>query len=93
MHMWIQRGGVGTGVPDLPSKITKIRVFLSNTGPNPLKIVKLPSQLSILGHNRHASETPFMKCICGSRGGTGVPDLPSKITKIRFFKQHWSQSP
>ena len=33
--------------------------FFSNTGLDPLKIVKLPSQLSIFGHNRHASETPF----------------------------------
>ena len=30
--------------------------FYSNTGPDPFKIVKLPSQLSILGHNRRASE-------------------------------------
>ena len=31
--------------------------FLSNTGLDPLKITKLPSQQ--LGHHRHASETPF----------------------------------
>ena len=36
-----------------------IGVFFSNTGPDPRKIVKLPSQLSNLGHNRHASEAPF----------------------------------
>ena len=34
-------------------------VFFSNTCPDPLKIVKLPSQFTILGHNRHASETSF----------------------------------
>ena len=38
-------------------------VFLSNTGPPTIplnrKATKPPSQLSILGHNRHASETPF----------------------------------
>ena len=56
MQVWIQRGAGG---PDLPSKITKKYSFFSNTGPDPLKIVKLPSQLSILGHNRHASETQF----------------------------------
>ena len=33
--------------------------FLSNTGPDPLKITKLPSQHSMLGHHRPASETPF----------------------------------
>ena len=52
-------GGEGPGGLDLPSKITKNIGFFSSAGPDPLKIVKLPSQLSILGHNRHASETPF----------------------------------
>ena len=33
--------------------------FLSNTGPDPLKITELQSQLSMLGHNQYASETPF----------------------------------
>ena len=32
--------------------------FLSNTDLAPLKITKLPSQHSRLGHHRHASETP-----------------------------------
>ena len=48
-------GGRGSGPP---SKITKYR-FFSSTGPDPVKIVKLLSQLSILGHIRHASKTPF----------------------------------
>ena len=30
-----------------------------NTGPDPLKITKLPSQHSMLGHHRYASVTPF----------------------------------
>ena len=29
--------------------------FLSNTGPDPLKITKLPNQHSKLGHHQHAS--------------------------------------
>ena len=33
--------------------------FLSNTGPDPLKFSKLPSQHSTMGHHRHARETPF----------------------------------
>ena len=33
--------------------------FLSNIGPDPLKITKLPSLHSMLGHHQHASETPF----------------------------------
>ena len=58
MHLRIQRGGGGTGGLDHPRKSQKYRSF-SNTGPDPLKIVKLPSQLSIFGHNRLASKTPF----------------------------------
>ena len=61
MHVWIQMvgGGGGQGVQTSLENHKKYRFFFSNTGPNPLKIVKLPKQLSILGHNRHASETPF----------------------------------
>ena len=33
--------------------------FLSNTGPDTLKITKLQSQQSMSGHHRHSSETPF----------------------------------
>ena len=55
MHVQIQRGAGGR---TSPRKSQKYR-FFSNTGPDPLNIVKLPCQLSILGHNRHASETPF----------------------------------
>ena len=53
-HVPMQRGG-GQGVRITPENIG----FLSNTGPDPLKITKLPSQHSMLGHHRHASETPF----------------------------------
>ena len=53
----IQRGAGG---PDHtpPLKITKIG-FLSNTCPDLLKNHKLPSQHSMLGHYRPASETRF----------------------------------
>ena len=51
------RGG-GTGGPDPPKNNKKIG-FLSNTGPDPLKITKLPSQHSMLGNHRRASRTPF----------------------------------
>ena len=33
--------------------------YLSNTGPDPLKITELPIQHSMYGHYRPASETPF----------------------------------
>ena len=50
------RGNRGSG-PLLKSH--KNIGFLSNTGPDHEKITKLPSQHSMLGHHRHASETPF----------------------------------
>ena len=51
-------GGGGQGVlTSLENHINK--EFLSNTGPDPLKITKLPSQHSILDHLQPASETPF----------------------------------
>ena len=51
MHVRIQRGDRGSGPP---LENHKNIGFLSNTGSDPLKIVKLPRQLSILGHNWHA---------------------------------------
>ena len=44
-------GGRGSGLPPPP-----IKIILSNTGPDPLKITKLPSQLFMLVHHWHASE-------------------------------------
>ena len=55
-HVRIQGVDGGSG-PHLKNHIN-IGV-LSNTGLDPLKITKLPSQHSMLGHHRHASETPF----------------------------------
>ena len=51
-------GGGGTGGPD-PLKNHKNIGFPSNIDPDPLKITKLPNQHSMVGHYRHASETPF----------------------------------
>ena len=53
-----RRGGGDSGSGPPLENHKNIR-FFSNTGPDPLKIVKLSSQLLILGQNRHASETPF----------------------------------
>ena len=50
-------GGQGSGAP--APKNHKHIGFLSITGPDPLKITKLQSQHSMLGHHRHASKTPF----------------------------------
>ena len=51
-HARIQRGTEG---PEPPEK----KGFLRNTGPDPLKIKKLPRQHSMLGHYQPASKTPF----------------------------------
>ena len=56
-------GGQGSRHP-IPLKNHKNIGFLNNTGPDPLKITKLPSQHSMLGHHRHASETPFKWRFC-----------------------------
>ena len=53
-YMGGSRGGDrGSGPPE--KKIG----FPSNSGLNPLKITRLASQHSMVGHYRHASETPF----------------------------------
>ena len=53
-------GGVGRGSgPPPPLKNHKDIGFPSNIDLDPLKITKLPSQHSMLGHHWHASETPF----------------------------------
>ena len=51
---------MGSGPPP-PLKNHKNIGFLSNTGPDPLKIQKLPSQHSVFGHHRPVpvSETPL----------------------------------
>ena len=49
----------GTGGPYTPLKKKQNIGFHCNTGSDPLKITRLPSQNSMLGHHRHASETPL----------------------------------
>ena len=56
-HVQIQRGS--------PLENYKNVGFLGNTGPDPLKITKLPIQHSMLGHYRPASETPFKRRFAG----------------------------
>ena len=58
--MRIQSGDrVVRSPPPPPLENNKNIGFLSNTGPDPIKITKLPIQHSMLGHRRPASETPF----------------------------------
>ena len=57
-HARYQMGGRGSRPPP-PLKNRNAIGFLSNTGPDPLKITKLPSQHSMSGHHWHTSETSF----------------------------------
>ena len=57
-HVRIQSGGQEVRTPP-PLESYKNKGFLSNTGPDPLKITQLLIQHSLLGHYRSASETPF----------------------------------
>ena len=59
MHARIQRGRPA------PEKSQNIG-FRSKTGPDPLKIIKLPSQQLMLGHHpfeRHFAGGPMMVCL------------------------------
>ena len=51
--------GRGRGPDPLPLENYKNTGFLSNTGPDVLKIINVPIQHSMLGHHRPASETPI----------------------------------
>ena len=56
-QVWAMGGSRGgdrrSGSPEKSQNIG----FPSNIDPDPLKIIKLPSQHSMKGHYRHASET------------------------------------
>ena len=54
LHARIQKW---TGGPD-PLKIKEYSFFI-NTGPDPMKVTKLPSQHSMWGHYRHAREMAY----------------------------------
>ena len=69
----------GTGGPDPPPlKIHKNIGFLSKTGADPLKMTRLPSQNSMSGHHRHASETPFKWRVAGPWKHPKPPQTTSK---------------
>ena len=83
-------GGTGSGPP---LENYKNIGFLSNTGPDPLKITKLSSQHSMFGHHRPASETPFKWHFAGGQlmaRYNGIWILP---TLIKLKKTHQSGVP
>ena len=70
------RGGGGReSGPQSPLNNHKHIGFLSNTGPDLLKITKLPSQYSMLGPHWHASETPFKWRFAGGPMNARLPPL------------------
>ena len=85
--MFGSRGGDrGSG---LPLENYKNIGFLSNIGPDPLKITKLPIQHSMLGHHRPASETPFKWRFAGGPfkcpANSGIWILPPLIKKKKTY--------
>ena len=77
-HVRIQRGAGG---PDPPWKITKIKGFLAILVRIPWKIIKLPSQRSMLGHHRHASETPLNDVLLAGRWWPAYSGILSSTKK------------
>ena len=63
IHVRIQMGGQVVRSP--PLKNNKDIGFPRNIDPDHLKITKLPSHHSMVGHYRHANETPFQWRIAG----------------------------
>ena len=62
--------GAACGDPEMGGVQTSLKNhknigFLSNIGPDPLKITKLLGQHSMLGHGQHAGETPFKWRLAG----------------------------
>ena len=76
LHVRIQRlggGDRGSRPPHPPPlKNHKNIGFLSNIGPDPLKITKLPSQHTTVGHYQPARETPFKWRFAGEPMMTGL---------------------
>ena len=66
-YTWADPEGEDSGFGPPPQKNHKAKGFLSNTCPDLLKIAKLPSQHSMLGHRQPGIEMP-----CNSRFA-GVP--------------------
>ena len=75
----------GTGGPDPPPPLENYKNigFLSNTGPDPLKITKLPIQHSIFGHHRPASKVPFKRVIDHPLCGIWILPPLIKLKKIK----------
>ena len=92
-HVRIQRGGQGSGPPlPPPLKNHKFIGFPSNTGPDPLKITKLPSRHSTVGQYQPASETPFQwRFVCRPIIGHFWWSLEPRSPKKSFY-QSWIPS-
>ena len=85
VHAQIQRGMGETGDLDPPpppkkkkKTNTKIKGFLSNTGPDPLKIAKLPSQHSMMGRHLPASDDGPLIVLFGS----SLPSYKKNVVRV-----------
>ena len=91
--MWGSReGDRGFG---LPLENYKNIGFLSNTGPDTLKITKLPIQHSMLGHHRPTNETPFNGVLLAGQWwpvNSGIWILPPLIKLKKKCCQSWIPS-
>ena len=85
IHTWIQRGGGGTGSPDTPLKNHKNVGFLSNTGRDPLKTTKLPTQWTIRRHLNVTIMFPGKTCLRRDRH----PKSDTFWKTSRTFKFHF----
>ena len=90
-NMCGSRGGDRGSSSPPPLKNYKFIGFPSNTGPDPLKITKLPSQHSMMDHYWPASETPFQWRFAGRPIIAGFwwslgPLSPKKKTNFFFIR-------
>ena len=82
-------GGGGQGVRTPTEKSQKYGVF-SNTGQDPLKTTKLPSQHSMLGHHRPTSEATFKM---GQQRPTSETPFHNRSTSETPFKWRFVGGP
>ena len=92
VHGRIQWWVHGVRTP-LPEKLQKYRVSYQYWSGYPEKIIRLPSQHTMLGHHQHASETPFKWYFAGGPmlapvpyGGIRTPPPPHQLKNASMLE-------
>ena len=81
------RGGTGVPDPPPPLKIHKNIGFLNKTATDPLKVTKLPSKHSMIGHHRPAKRHLNGASLAGGEWSTYMdPTSPPPSTKKSSLK-------